>query len=166
MTITVEGSPDSGKSKRAEAIICEISKPDERYYVATMIPFGDEGAKRVKKHLALREGKGFVTIEQPFDVDRALEKIEEPDKATVLLECVSNLASNEMFDRGCKDIRIVTQKLVTDMKNLQKAVKNIVIVTNHFQEEPEFDAETISYIRLMNEINKELYKISDESIIL
>lgn len=34
-----------------------------RIYIATMYPFDEESKKRVKRHQAMRQGKGFDTLE-------------------------------------------------------------------------------------------------------
>ena len=43
MNVLIIGYPDSGKSKLAEDMVLEMSAPGERVYIATMIPFGEEG---------------------------------------------------------------------------------------------------------------------------
>ena len=166
MTITVIGTPDSGKSKKAEDIVCNISGAGERYYIATMIPYGDEGAKRVEKHRHLREGKGFITIEQPMNVSLALEKIEKPDSATVLLECMSNLAANEMFEGKENDLSGISSRIAEDVRSIQAAVKNLIIVSNRFDEDPAFDDETKRYVMLMDMVNGQMKNLSDECIII
>lgn len=164
MMILIVGTPDSGKSAMAENITCRISEPADRYYIATMIPFGDEGSERIAKHRSLRSGKGFVTIEQPFDVAEALESIPEPETATLLLECVSNLAANEMFERKCFDEEKIVSKIVEDVRSLQAKVKALVVVSNRFPIEPDFDEETKRYSALMDVLNQELEQMADECI--
>ena len=51
---------------------------------------------RVKKHLAQRKDCGFVTLELPYVAKDA----EVSPDSTVLLEDVSNLLANGMFERG------------------------------------------------------------------
>ena len=46
----------------------------EKYYLATMQIFDEEGEKRKMKHKAARQGKGFLTIEQPRDIKKAAEQ--------------------------------------------------------------------------------------------
>ena len=53
----VIGTPNSGKSEMAEKLVMEYMNADENgsykrasLYVATMIPYKEEGANRVKKH--------------------------------------------------------------------------------------------------------------------
>lgn len=58
MTVTlVIGAAASGKSAYAESLCLGHDGP--RVYLATMEPFGEEGARRIARHRALREGKGF-----------------------------------------------------------------------------------------------------------
>ena len=59
-TVLIIGYPDSGKSAIAEKMVTEMSDPDCRLYVATMIPYGQEGRDRVEKHRRMRAGKGFI----------------------------------------------------------------------------------------------------------
>lgn len=166
MTITVIGGPDSGKSLRAESILCDMSDADHRYYIATMIPYEEEGRARVEKHRNMRKCKGFVTIEQPLDVADALCKIESPSETSVLLECITNLAANEMFERHCFDVNALTEKIIEDVNKLKDSVKNIVIVSNSFAKDESFDQETRLYVQLMNRLNEELQKISDQCIMI
>lgn len=61
MMVLVTGGASSGKSACAETLACALS--ESRFYLAAMKPFGEEGARRIARHKALRAGKGFVTIE-------------------------------------------------------------------------------------------------------
>ena len=54
MTVTlVIGAAASGKSAYAESLCLGHDGP--RVYLATMEPFGEEGARRIARHRALRE---------------------------------------------------------------------------------------------------------------
>lgn len=95
MLCLVTGSSGSGKSEWAEGKILEIAG-EKKLYLATMRSFGAEGERRVKRHRALRAGKGFETIERAVDLTGIPP--ETLRGATVLLEDLSNLIANEMFD--------------------------------------------------------------------
>ena len=151
------GTPDSGKSKLAEDLITAEAGDRCKYYVATMIPYGEEGALRVAKHRAMIEGKGFTTVEIPFDVCKA----DIPANSIVLLECVSNLAANEMFGRHIPADKC-EGKIVSDIGKLAVSVSDIVIVTNHFEITEEFDGETILYSLMMDRINHKLSILADK----
>ena len=169
--ILVVGRPDSGKSLKAEEIVTEISDPDKRVYLATMIPYGEEGLERVAKHEAMRQGKGFVTVERAKDVgsipdaNGCIEGI-SATQATVLLECVSNLCANVMFEnidaKQDKKSAEETANIVTeDILTLKSKVKNLIVVTNEFDPEESFDEDTIRYTKAVSTVNSALRKEAD-----
>ena len=47
-----------------------------------------------QRHRKMRAGKGFETVE----CYTGLKNLDFPENAVVLLECMSNLAANEMFE--------------------------------------------------------------------
>ncbi len=162
MTLII-GVPDSGKSALAESLVLEQSPEDKRIYIATMIPYGEEGQRRIKKHRKLREGKGFVTVEAPLNVAEAAGGITGISEATCLLECVSNLVGNVMHegDVGGDDRDLVTG-IVSDIKRLSAECKNLVVVTNSFPKNGEgYDDDTIRYVELVELVNRELMSFSD-----
>ena len=161
MLTLIIGPPDSGKSIRAEKLALERSAPDERIYLATMIPYGEEGRSRVEKHRAQREGKGFRTIETPFDADHALEQIAQPERTTVLLECLSNLVANELFERGTT-VEETTACVLRQIRELQAGCRELVVVSNRFAREESYDAETLEYIRCMDAVNEAVRQLADE----
>lgn len=122
MMILINGGSSSGKSAFAETLIVEQAKKEEvmaeaagksmrggarktdlrhqpSFYLATMIAWDEECRERIRKHRKMREKKNFMTIECPVD----LSKAEVPAGSRCLLECVSNLAANEMYRRDMED---------------------------------------------------------------
>ena len=164
MMIFVLGTPDSGKSARAEALVTRPDPAGPLYYVATMEPYGEEGRRRVAKHRAMREGKGFRTIECPRSLQQICPQIAaEPGR--VLLECVTNLVGNEIYapeHAGWQDAQIVAC-VVQQVKALNSAARQLVAVSNEFApDEGTYDAETLRYIRLVHQVNEELIKLAGE----
>lgn len=92
MMILVTGGSGSGKSAFAEDCVVSCGET-ERIYIATMYPFDEESRRRVQRHQKMRQGKGFETVE----CYTGLHKVQVPENSTVLLECMSNLVANEMF---------------------------------------------------------------------
>ena len=92
LTLVIGGS-GSGKSSFGEKLAQESNS--KLYYLATMIPYGDEGKRRVERHLKLRKGKGFETIEEYMDIG----SIDIHYKSCVLLEDLTNLVANNMFTK-------------------------------------------------------------------
>lgn len=104
MITLITGGSGSGKSAYAEKYICRVSNENgykEKYYIATMQVFDDEGQRKIDRHRRLRAGKGFITIEQPRDIQNAVSKLQSESSLktgrSALLECMSNLVANEMF---------------------------------------------------------------------
>ena len=73
MITLVIGGSGSGKSAYAESLLEDYA--GTKYYLATMQVFDEEGRQKVQRHRKLREGKGFCTIEQPYDLDRVKERL-------------------------------------------------------------------------------------------
>lgn len=153
----ITGGSGSGKSEYAESIVMDIPCP-RRYYVATMAVYGEESRAKVRRHHMLRRGKGFITVECQRDVGQAVS-VPDPDGA-VLLECISNLAANEMFRPG-QDQSLpapaLAEKIAGDIHNLSSRVKHTVIVTGEVAWDGNlYDRETMEYIRLMGHLNRRL----------
>ena len=92
MFTLVIGGAASGKSEYAESRVTGL--PGRRIYLATMRPWDQECRNRIDRHRRLRLGKGFETLERYTDLAGA----EIPAGANVLLECMSNLTANELYD--------------------------------------------------------------------
>lgn len=168
----IYGGSGSGKSAFAEerVVDCNHSK---RFYIATMQVYGEEGRKKVERHRQLRAGKGFMTIEQPRDIDlsiaamkNAIKESDEPEpKETVaLLECVSNLVANEMFCEGeQRPEELVVEKVVRNLRELSGSVKHLVIVSNNiFEDGIAYDESTRAYMRVLGSINHALADMADQ----
>lgn len=154
MKILVLGKNDSGKSAYAEKIASNITT-GELYYIATMIPYGEDGRLRIEKHRKQREYLSFKTIEESF----CLSKISPPFDATLLLEDVSNLLNNAMFD-GEKDG--TTDSVFSDIVSLSEKCQNMVMVSIGFlAAEAKYNDETRHYIDALNQLNEWLTHFAD-----
>ncbi len=169
MITLIIGTHDSGKSALAEDIAL-ASECDQRIYLATMKVCDDEGRQRVKKHRKAREGKGFLTLELPYGISRALTQIENPGDSLVLLECVSNLVGNAMHDDpetavlcqpGTKDEEAFMIHVIDDIRTLAAGVKDLIIVTNEYKQDESYDEETALYIELCSRVNSRLRTFAD-----
>ena len=97
MMILILGGSGSGKSAYAEDYLLRTAGDKKKYYIATMQIWDEEMQAKVDRHHRLRQGKGFTTIEPPTALEQAASQMYP--EAAVLLECMSNLAANEMFSR-------------------------------------------------------------------
>ena len=164
MTLIIGGS-GSGKSAYAENYMNSISEDRKKYYIATMQIYDEEGKRKVERHRMLRGGKGFSTIEQPIDIGKAAEKMEDGER-TALLECISNLTANEMFlgeIPGTEEV--ITEKIVGEIAVLNRELTHLVIVSNNvFEDGNVYDKTTMAYIRAMGRINQKLAEMADEVV--
>lgn len=171
MALVIGGS-GSGKSAFAEDYMEALHVSGEvssggrkKYYIATMQASDEESRLRIARHKELRKGKNFVTIEQPLSVFHAAERMEEGERAA-LLECVSNLAANEMFGEGMgRGEEAVAEKIVEGIAGLKEETAYLVVVSNNvFEDGKVYDEDTMSYIRAMGLINERLAAMADEVI--
>ncbi|MDD6306056.1 MAG: bifunctional adenosylcobinamide kinase/adenosylcobinamide-phosphate guanylyltransferase [Clostridiales bacterium] len=164
MLVVITGGSGSGKSAYAEEVLLALAGNRKEeincYYLATMMVFGEEGRQKVAHHKKLREGKGFLTIEQPVDIGECQVKT---DRSVALLECMSNLAANEMFrEKQPKSIEEVTTKITTEIMELSRRLEHLVIVTNNvFEDGICYDRETMNYIKALGRMNRNLASAAD-----
>ena len=159
MITLIYGGSGSGKSAFAEDYVCSLDYQN-KYYLATMNSTDTESQARIKRHRQLREGKSFITVEQPTDISKALKDMD----GIVLLECMSNLVANEMF-KGKKSLssKECIHKVLIDTIKLSEQVKHLVIVTNNvFEDGIEYDDYTKEYLRALGTINEKLAGIAEE----
>ena len=149
----VFGPNGSGKSLYAETLAAQTAAP--LVYIATMIPQTEDNFSRIEKHRRQREGKGFLTVEEPWDID--LLSISK--EAVVLLEDASNLLANGIFQHR-QNASVCFQKIQTLAKNCQK----LIIVSITGLTPGEYDDETNNYILQLDKLNQMLKSIASECI--
>ncbi len=164
MTLVIGGS-GSGKSAYAEKISVELGGQSNKYYLATMKVYDKEIQQKVERHRRLRSKKGFLTIEQPIRIQKALEKMEAGSRIA-LLECISNLTANEMFAEGeGATANEVAQTVVQGITLLKEQTTHLVVVTNNvFEDGTIYDEATMAYIRAMGSINQKLAALADRMV--
>ena len=190
MVILVTGGSGSGKSEYAERLLTLLQKKN-RIYIATMKPYGEESLERIRRHQLQRKDRGFTTVERYRDIgklaahktgtgpakrDEASEQNVLPPHCGVLLECMSNLAANEMFDTenvcecpekegkedGSERLRRLCSKICHDIHDLAVNTDNLVIVTNEiFSEACDYMGDTVRYQELLGRINQRLGNMAD-----
>lgn len=197
MITLITGGSGSGKSAYAEKYIYHASSEKgykEKYYIATMQVFDDEGQRKIDRHRRLRAGKGFITIEQPRDIQNAVSKLQSESSLktgrSALLECMSNLVANEMFPpadasgiqaaeaekealddtENMKDyentkISRVSKKVLKEVSILSENVAELVIVTNNvFEDGVSYDESTMNYIKAMGIVNRGLAAMAERVV--
>lgn len=184
MIVLIIGTENSGKSEMAENIVCELADSNSRIYLATMIAYDAAGKARIEKHRKAREGKGFDTIEIPYCIENSVKLIDNAKNKTVLLECISNLVGNEIYENQIlkndksesaekaqnidKNIKLsavsqdeILVRIISGISELAAEVENLVIVTNKYKIENSYDIETVRYIEMINKVNEKLIDMAD-----
>ena len=170
----VTGGSGSGKSAYAEEHICRIHRILSRkagrklplFYIAAMIPRGEETLRKIERHRKMRETRGFQTLEWYTDIAGKIREKSLPENACVLLECLSNLTANEIYEpegAGENAADAVTE----GVRMLKDSCAAVVVVTNEvFSEVPSESGgktdEMTEYKRILGEINRTLAETADQ----
>lgn len=151
MKVLVTGGASSGKSAWAESVALALPAP--HVYVATMEPYGAEAAARIAHHREQREGKGFVTIEQPRGFER-LVLSPEIVGGTVLVEDLGNLVANELFVDG-REVPVADafEAIDSGLRALESRCAHLVVVTNEIGSDAgSYGEGTRAYQRLLGSV--------------
>ena len=139
------GGAASGKSEFAEARA--LSLPGPHIYLATMEPFGEAGAEKIRRHRALRAGKGFLTLERPLD----LESCHVPPESTVLLEDLTNLMANERFRPDGGGV----ERAIAGVLSLSARCGHLICVTGDLcSGGRDYQGDTLGYLRDLARLNR------------
>lgn len=167
----VIGGSGSGKSAYAETAICrehcrslEEDKDAFLYYIADMIPYGAETEKKIAHHREMRAGKGFQTLEWYYGLAEHITAPDAPplEGASVLLECISNLTANEMYEPKAAKMAAAAEAVIRGVQMLHERCRNLVVVTNDvFRESGSDSEEMVLYKKNLARINRALAEEAD-----
>lgn len=170
----VTGGSGSGKSAYAESVICgkhrllcETTENAPLYYIADMVPYGRETEKKIEAHRKMRAGKGFTTLEWYVDLPGKISAPDSPELkgSCVLLECVSNLTANEMYEpAGAQNTGGDTpESVIKGVRMLKERCAHFVVVTNDVFRESVTDSEEMTaYKGNLGMINRALAEMADQ----
>ena len=157
MFLVITGGSGSGKSAYAEQCVLDFG-PAERIYIATMYPFDEECDRRIRRHREMRRQKQFSTLE----CYTGLKTADIPEDSVVLLECMSNLTANEMYQEGGAGGQ-TAEEILAGICYLLKRVRHLVVVTNEiFSDGIDYDSETMRYQSYLGQINSEMGRMADQ----
>lgn len=152
MFTLVIGGAASGKSEYAESRVVRL--PERRIYLATMRPWDQECRARIARHRRLRQDKGFETLERYTDLAGA----EIPAGANILLECMSNLTANELYDPEGGG----QEAVLRGVDALLARCGHLTVVTNEvFSGGTACEEDTLRYLRALARINRLLAARAD-----
>lgn len=155
MTLVIGGAA-SGKSEYAENLILR-TRESHRIYLATMQPYDRECQVRIQRHRAMRAEKGFETLERYTD----LAGVSVPVDSVVLLECMSNLCANELYDPWGAGDR-AADAILKGVDHLAAACGQLIVVSNEvFSGGSRYAGDTLRYLRLLGQVNCALAERAD-----
>ena len=174
MITLVIGGAACGKSAYAEALCMQLDQDDDRevvegiaaegcresrkVYLATMRPFGEEGAARVRKHRAQRAGKGFTTIECYESLANVVDD-ERVNGSIALLEDLGNVVANELFAEWEENTSLAHIVAIADRAD------HLVIVGNEVGADGvSYPVETVAYQQCLAELTRALAKRCDRVV--
>lgn len=156
MVTLVFGGAASGKSEYAESLLL-LKKPEHPIYLATMEPYGEEGARRVERHRRLRAGKGFSTVERCT----GLCSLVLPAHSGILLEDLGNLCANELFSPTGAGADAAQTEILSGITSLAKQAQELIIVSNDiFSGCEQYEGEMARYLALMGTLHREIARMA------
>ena len=151
MKIFYFGGQKSGKTRAGIKKALAISTNEKPYYVATYDnSFGDDSMQnRIDKHIIERK-EDFITIEEPKDLTKIIEK-----NRTYLIDCVSMWLFNNLENKE--------ETLKTQLQKICKIDANIIFILNDVScGIIPFDKESRRFVDFSGLIGQELAKLCDE----
>jgi len=151
MKIFYFGGQKSGKTKAGIKKALEVSTNEKPYYVATYDnSFGDDSMQnRIDKHIVERK-EDFITIEEPKDLTKIVEK-----NKTYLIDCVSMWLFNNLKEKE--------ETLKIQLQEICKIDANIIFILNDVScGIIPFDKESRRFVDFSGLIGQELVKLCDE----
>ena len=126
--VLVTGGARSGKSSFSEKRVLVFGT--KYVYVATAPVLDEEMKERVGRHQAKRAGDGWLTIEEPLDLCRALAEAERLGADAVLVDCLTLWINNLMYRDPAFDEAKMAVKTETLLAALKAFPGLVVLVIN------------------------------------
>lgn len=165
MTVFISGGAKCGKSALAQDLAAALSKGGKRYYVATMIPTGEEDLERIRRHIADRDGMGFETVECRKHVMSCLETADR--EGAFLVDSATSLLQNALFPAE-KDYEMdlaAASRCADELIRFAGTVRHAVIVSDYIYSDAErYAPGTEMYRRCLAGIDRRLAAVCDTVI--
>lgn len=165
MTVFISGGAKNGKSTLAQKMAVKLAGGGKRYYVATMIPTGEEDEERIRRHIADRAGMGFETVECFEHPMSCLEKADRD--GTFLIDSATALLQNALFpaDRNYEMDPDNARRCGEELVELVKTVRSAVVVSDYiFSDAERYSESTELYRKSLAELDRRLARLCDTVI--
>ncbi|MDY0190943.1 MAG: bifunctional adenosylcobinamide kinase/adenosylcobinamide-phosphate guanylyltransferase [Desulfuromonas sp.] len=115
--IYISGGSRSGKSHYAEQRA--LALPGQRIYIATCPVIDDEMDSRIALHRQQRQGQGWVTIEEPYNLAEALQSC--ASNSVVLVDCITLWINNLLYRAELHQQTITEQQIAAHTQQVIEA---------------------------------------------
>ena len=162
MTVFISGGAKCGKSSIAQDLTVALAKGGKRYYVATMIPSGEEDQERIRHHLADRDGMGFETVECFKNIMSVVDK-----EGTFLVDNITSLVQNALFpvEKNYEMDLAAANRCAEELIDFAKTVRHAVFVSDYIYSDAErYSESTEMYRKCLADIDRRLASVSDTVI--
>ena len=162
MTVFISGGAKCGKSSIAQDLTVALAKGGKHYYVATMIPSGEEDQERIRRHLADRDGMGFETVE----CFKNILSVTDPE-GTFLVDNITSLIQNALFpvEKNYEMDLEAANRCADELIAFAKTVRHAVFVSDYIYSDAErYSESTEMYRKCLADIDLRLAKICDTVI--
>ena len=165
MTCFISGGAKCGKSALAQDLAVALSKGGTHYYVATMIPTGEEDHRRIRRHIADRAGLDFETLVCSKHILSCLEGADP--NGTFLVDSVTSLLQNAMFpaeQNYSMDLE-AAHRCADELVGFAGKVRHAIFVSDYIYSDPQrYSESTEMYRRCLADIDRRLVRICDTVI--
>lgn len=143
MTVFISGGAKCGKSSLAQNIAVALG--GKRYYVATLLPTGEEDYDRIRRHVADRAGLGFETVECHKDILSIAD-----ENGTFLVDSVTSLLQNALFpaDKNYEMDVPAADRCGDELIAFAKSVRHGVFVSDYIYSDAERYSEATERYRI------------------
>lgn len=157
----ITGGIRSGKSRYALSLTQKMN--GQKIFIATAQAFDESMSVKIKKHQEER-GEGFITIEEPIYLAKAMSAVPQSD--VILIDCLTLWVNNLLYYFK-EDTGKIRQQFDLFLDVLAKPTRQIVIVTNEIGlgVTPENEL-TRTFIDELGFINQRVAQLSDEVIMM
>ena len=159
MTVFISGGAKCGKSSFAQDLTVALAGNGKRYYVATMIPTGEEDINRIRRHISDRDGMGFETVECFKDI----MDVAKPH-GTFLVDSVTSLVQNSLFpvDKNYEMDLNGASRCADALIQFAHTVRHAVFVSDYIYSDVEaFSESTEMYRKCLADIDRRLAAVCD-----
>ena len=159
MTVFISGGAKCGKSSFAQDLTVALAGNGKRYYVATMIPTGEEDFNRIRGHIADRDGMGFETVECFKDI----MDVANPH-GTFLVDSVTSLIQNSLFpvDKNYEMDLNGASRCADALIQFARTVRHAVFVSDYIYSDAErYTESTEAYRKCLADIDRRLAAVCD-----